>query len=146
MATSVGDRITALAAAGTLYLSSNQKVILTRLGCGSILSILPTGTPLIRMSSPTNMPLLLSKYATTWVRFVSSAARAAASDPPAVRLTKVTARAIRMVREFIIVRLLGAGNRSGSAVAALAARVEGHQAQVAVAVRGRGTEHRQGSR
>ena len=43
--TSDGDRITALASAGTLYLSSNQNVTLTRWGCGSILSILPTGTP-----------------------------------------------------------------------------------------------------
>ena len=34
--TSVGDRITALASAGTLYLSSTQNVILTRVGCGSI--------------------------------------------------------------------------------------------------------------
>ena len=34
--TSVGDRITALASAGTLYLLSNQNEILTRSGCGSI--------------------------------------------------------------------------------------------------------------
>ncbi len=51
--TSVGDRIAALASAGTLYLLSYQNEILTRSGCGSILSILPTFTPRMRTSSPT---------------------------------------------------------------------------------------------
>ena len=59
--TSVGDRMTALASAGTLYLLSNQNEILTRVGCGSMDSILPTGTPRMRTSSPAKMPLLFSK-------------------------------------------------------------------------------------
>ena len=59
--TSDGDRITAFASAGTRYLSSNQKLILTCSVCGSILSILPTGTPRMLTTSPTKMPLLLSK-------------------------------------------------------------------------------------
>ncbi len=50
--TSVGDKIAALASAGTLYLLSYQKEILTDVGCGSMDSILPTGTPTMRTSSP----------------------------------------------------------------------------------------------
>ncbi|CKT34952.1 Uncharacterised protein [Mycobacterium tuberculosis] len=59
--TSCGDRIAAAASAGTRYLRSNQNEILARSGCGSILTILPTGTPRMSTSSPANTPLLLSK-------------------------------------------------------------------------------------
>jgi len=59
--TSCGDRIAALALAGTLYLRSNQNEILDRSGYGSILRTLPTDAPRIRTSSPANTPLLLSK-------------------------------------------------------------------------------------
>ena len=66
--TSCGDRITAFASAGTWYLRSTQNEILDRTGCGSMVSIMPTGTPRMRTSSPANRPLLLSKYATMLVR------------------------------------------------------------------------------
>ena len=59
--TSCGERITAKASAGTLNLRSNQKVIIACCGCGSIRSTLPTRTPLMRTSSPTKSPVLLSK-------------------------------------------------------------------------------------
>src|SRR6476469_9249348 len=50
--TTVGDRIAALTSAGTLYLLSYQNEILTCSGCGSMDSILPTGTPTMRTTTP----------------------------------------------------------------------------------------------
>ena len=50
--TSDGDRIAALASAGTGYCLSTEKVTLVRFGCGSIASIVPTATPRMRTSSP----------------------------------------------------------------------------------------------
>ena len=44
-------------------------------------SILPTGTPRMRTSSPTKMPLLFSKYATTFVRLMVSDVRSSDDDP-----------------------------------------------------------------
>ncbi len=61
--TSDGDRIAARASAGIGYCLSTENVTLELLGCGSILSTTPTATPRIRISSPTNRPLVSVKYA-----------------------------------------------------------------------------------
>ena len=58
--TSVGDMITALASAGTWYLSSSQKVILTRRLRFDLVD-LADRHPRMRTSSPAKMPLLFSK-------------------------------------------------------------------------------------
>src|SRR6516164_182359 len=100
MVTRFGDRITALASAGTLYLSSYQNEILTRSGCGSILSILPTFTPRITTLSPAKMLLALSKYPTTWVRPPDGIS--SATTPPISATTTATARAILVLRDFTV--------------------------------------------
>ena len=50
-----------LGVGGHLVFGVDQKVILTRRGWGSILSILPTGTPRMRTSSPAKIPLLFGE-------------------------------------------------------------------------------------
>ena len=47
--TSVGDKITAFASAGTLYLLSYQKETLTDSGCGSMDSILPQANQMLKV-------------------------------------------------------------------------------------------------
>src|SRR6201995_406636 len=47
--TSDGDRIAARASAGSAYCLSTEKDTLELVGCGSILSTTPTGTPRIRI-------------------------------------------------------------------------------------------------
>src|ERR1700712_4866468 len=53
----------ARASAGIAYCLSTENVTLELVGCGSILSIVPTPTPRMRISSPTNRPLAFTKYA-----------------------------------------------------------------------------------
>src|SRR5271165_677847 len=101
--TSDGDTITASASAGTLYFLSNQKSILTRCGCGSILSILPTRTPRIRTSSPTKMPVLLSKYPTACNLLTAPAERSAATTPAISTATNATANTVLALRGAVIV-------------------------------------------
>ena len=93
---------TAFASCGTLYFSSYQKAILTRSASGWMLSILPTGTPRIRTSSPTKTPLLLSKYATTFTR-PTPVADLNTIASPATRVTASRmASPIRVYRGFRI--------------------------------------------
>src|SRR5271163_4176882 len=100
--TSDGDRTTALASAGTLYLSLYQKVILTRSGCGSIFSTLPTGTPRMTTSSPLYMPVLLAKYPTTFVRPMPLATPTTVTMPPIRTSTRATATPIVAFRDFTV--------------------------------------------
>src|SRR6267378_942870 len=104
--TSDGDRITALASAGTLYLASYQKLILTRAPCGSMRSILPTGTPRISTLSPTKTPLLLAKYPTTWCRSISLVDRSAVNNPAASVTASTVASPILSLRDFTGLPLL----------------------------------------
>src|SRR5277367_3568259 len=99
--TNDGDRITALASAGTLYLASYQKLTLTRSACGSIRSTLPTATPRTRTSSPTNMPLVLAKYAVRVVRLVRSTDRVSITTPASRTTASTAAKPLFVLRQFI---------------------------------------------
>src|SRR5258708_11333775 len=119
--TSCGDRIAASALAGTLYLRSNQNEILELSGCGSILRILPTGTPRMRTSSPANTPLLLSKYATTIVRADSPVARIATITPATNTRARAVANTERARRSLVVTAALQAAPRPARAVGRRAA-------------------------
>src|ERR1700756_2610962 len=127
--TSIGEMIAALASAGTLYLLSNQNVILTRWGCGSILSTLPTGTPRMRTSSPGNTAVLLSKYPTTIVRPICVVARTATNSDTASTTARMIARPTRTRRSLGITADLPA---AGAVPHSAQAR---RRAMVSVAVR-----------
>src|ERR1700722_2860341 len=93
--TSDGDRIAALASAGTWYFALYQKLILTRRGWGSIESILPTGTPRTRTSSPAKIPLLFGKYPTTCIRPIAVSSRRTTASPEIRQIPSRTAMPIR---------------------------------------------------
>src|ERR1700722_11049856 len=102
--TSDGDRIAALASAGTWYFALYQKLILTRRGWGSIESILPTGTPRTRTSSPAKIPLLFGKYPTTCIRPIAVSWRRTTASPEVRQIPNRTATPIRRI---FIADLLG---------------------------------------
>src|ERR1700678_4020245 len=95
--TSDGDRIAALASAGTWYFALYQKLILTRRGWGSIESILPTGTPRTRTSSPAKIPLLFGKYPTTCIRPIAVSSRRTTASPEIRQIPNRTATPIRRI-------------------------------------------------
>src|SRR5882757_255919 len=102
--TSEGEMIAALTSAGILYWSSTQNEILDWPGCGSMRSILPTGMPRMRISSPGYNPLLLAKYAVKLIRDCWPVARTRTTVPPTKQMARRAAHA--SFQRFDIIGLL----------------------------------------